>query len=326
MKLIIQPEAGVVPVVKAIRKARRTVDIAIFRMNRPEIEKALAAAVQKSVKVRALVAHTNRGGEDRLRKLEQRLLAAGVMVSRTGDDLVKYHGKYLLIDGNLHLFGFNYTTADTRRSRSFGVQTRDRKAVRDALRLFECDLTRQDYVCSPGSPLVVSPDNARDALYRFIRGARRRLAIYDARLEDPSFLALLRERAAAGVTVQVIGRASRLDAGTQVRMLKELRLHVRAVIRDGTRAFVGSQSLRRLELDRRREVGLIITNPSVARRMLAVFDEDWDTAAPAADKTDKKEGTPEKDNKTKSEKGTVDDLTERGGKTAPLSVVEGRAS
>src|SRR6185295_19489616 len=113
MKLMVQPDAGLVPVVQAIKRARRTVDIAIFRMNRPEVETALGAAVQRGVKVRALVAHTNRGGEARLRKLEQRLLALGVTVARSGDDLIKYHGKYLIVDDTLYLLGFNYTKADT---------------------------------------------------------------------------------------------------------------------------------------------------------------------------------------------------------------------
>ena len=78
MKLIIQPEAGLPPVVRAIRTARKSVDIVIFRLDRDEVEKALATAVQRGVTVRALIAHTNSGGEARLRKLEQRLLAAGV--------------------------------------------------------------------------------------------------------------------------------------------------------------------------------------------------------------------------------------------------------
>jgi cardiolipin synthase len=46
-------------------------------------------------------------------------------------------------------------------------------------------------------------------------------------------------------------------------------------VRDGTRAFVGSQSLRKDELENRREVGLIITNPTVARKLLQVFESDW---------------------------------------------------
>ena len=43
MKLIIQPEAGAVPIVKAIKTARKKIDIFIFRFDRDEIEKALAA-------------------------------------------------------------------------------------------------------------------------------------------------------------------------------------------------------------------------------------------------------------------------------------------
>ena len=71
--------------------------------------------------VRALIAHTNRGGEARLRKLEQRLLAAGVQVSRSADDLLRYHAKYMIADATLHLLGFNFTKLDMDKSRSFAV-------------------------------------------------------------------------------------------------------------------------------------------------------------------------------------------------------------
>ena len=54
---------------------------------------------------------------------------------------------------------------------------------------------------------------------------------------------------------------------------------MRAIIRDGTRAFVGSQSLRTPELDSRREVGLIISNPAVARQLMQVFEKDWRESA-----------------------------------------------
>jgi len=273
--LLVQPESGLEPIVQAMKRAKRSIDIAIFRLDRPEIEEALAAASERGVEVRALVAHTNRGGEARLRKLEQRLLDRGILVARTADDLVKYHGKYLLIDDGLHLLGFNLTKEDVERSRSFGIFTRDRRAVRDARALFEADLARQPYSGTARSPLVVSPETSRETLTRFIGGARRRLAIYDARLHDRQFVKLLEERAAAGVRIQVLGAASKLGSEIPVLETKGNRLHVRAIVRDGTRAFVGSQSLRTLELERRREVGLIVTNPTVARRMLEVFDEDW---------------------------------------------------
>ena len=274
MKLIIQPDAGAAPIIRAIRTARKKIDIFIFRFDREDIEKALTAAVQRGVAVRALIAHTNRGGEARLRKLEQRLLAGGVLVSRTADDLARYHAKYMVADSTLHLFGFNLTRLDIDKSRSFAISTRDIKAVQEASKLFESDVARQPY--TPGrSNLVVSPDNARATLSAFIKGARRELAIYDAKVHDPAMIKLLKERAAKGVKVRVIGNIKGKDGGIETRRLATMRLHVRAIVRDGTRAFVGSQSLRKDELENRREVGLIITNPTVSRELLQVFDADW---------------------------------------------------
>jgi cardiolipin synthase len=252
-------------------------------MDRPAIEQALAAAVGRGVRVRALVAHTNRGGEQGLRKLEQRLLGHGVTISRTADDLARYHAKYMIADGTLHLFGFNFTKLDLDKSRSFGIQTRDRRAVAAAAALFEADSQRQPFVPTR-SALVVSPESARPTLTAFLKSARRELLIYDDRLEDPACLRLLRERMAKGVRVRVIGRCAPA-ADIESRRLAGLRLHVRAIVCDGTRLFVGSQSLRRLELDGRREVGLIVANPAVARRVRAVFEGDWTASAPDGEAT-----------------------------------------
>lgn len=287
VKLIIQPEAGVVPVVKAIRAAKKSVDVFIFRFDRDEVEKALGAAVQRGVTVRALIAHTNRGGEAGLRKLEQRLLAAGVLVSRSADDLLRYHAKFMIADSTLHLFGFNFTKLDMDKSRSFAISTRDAKSVAEASKLFEADVTRQTY--TPGkSHLVVSPENARAMLSAFISRARSELAIYDAKVYDPSIIKLLKERAAKGVKVRVIGDMKGKDPEISERRLTTMRLHVRAMVRDGTSAFVGSQSLRKDELENRREVGLIINNPAVAKKLLQVFNADWDDSAKGSSKASAK--------------------------------------
>lgn len=275
MKLIIQPEAGVVPLVQAIKTARKSIDVFIFRFDRDDVEKALAAAVQRGVAVRAIIAHTNRGGEARLRKLEQRLLAAGVQVARSADDLLRYHAKYMIADSTLHLLGFNFTKLDMDKSRSFAVSTRDKRSVQEALKLFEADLSRQPYSPSK-SNLVVSPENSREMLAAFIKGARKELVVYDSKVHDPAMIKLLKERAANGVQVRVLGSIKGKDGALNARKLSGMRLHVRAIVRDGTRAFVGSQSLRKDELENRREVGLIVTNPTVARGLRKVFDDDWE--------------------------------------------------
>ena len=277
MKLIIQPDDGLSPILKAVRGARKKIDIVIFRFDRPELEKALEAAVGRGVVVRALIAHTNRGGEKILRKLELRLLACGVTVARTADDLPRYHGKMMIVDDRLHVYGFNYTKLDIEKSRSFGAVTTDKRLVKEATSLFEADRTRQSYM--PGDDrLVVSPESSREVLTTFIKRARKQLLIYDEKVSDNHIQRILQQRAKAGVEIRILGRMEKSFDGVAVRKLSGLRLHVRAMIRDGAMAFIGSQSLRRLELDGRREVGILISDAAVAKKMQVVFEADWKEA------------------------------------------------
>ena len=273
MDLIIQPDDGLTPLLQAIRHAKTRIDILIFRFDRPELEKALEAAVTRGVVVRALIAHTNRGGEKGLRKLELKMLAAGVIVARTSGELLRYHGKMMVVDDELYVFGFNYTKLDIDKSRSFGIVTKDPKLVKEASSLFEADSTRQPYTPAHDR-LVVSPETSRKVLGEFIAGATKQLLIYDAKVSDTAMVRLLLARVKQGVEVRLLGKAGKGVSGFDVRK-PSVRLHVRAIIRDGNAAFVGSQSLRKLELDGRREVGVIVSNPAVAKRMIEVFEADW---------------------------------------------------
>ena len=153
MKLLVQPGDGVAPLVKAINEARASIEILIFRFDRREIETTLLKAVNRGVSVRALIAYTNRGGERSLRALEMRLLAAGVTVSRTDDDLVRYHGKMMIVDGReLFLMAFNFTCLDIERSRSFAVSTDDEEVVQEAMKLFDADSKRLSLYAGQGHP------------------------------------------------------------------------------------------------------------------------------------------------------------------------------
>jgi cardiolipin synthase A/B len=291
MKLIVQPDDGIAPIVTGIKQAKKTIDVLIFRLDRQEIASALEQAVTRGVHVRALTAHQNRGGTKSLRKLELQLLEGGVTVSRTADDLVRYHGKMMIIDGRLlHVYGYNFTGLDMEKSRSFGVITKNSKLVAEATKLFNADFDRQPYV--PGHDrFIVSPENARERLSAFIKGARRQLLIYDPKVSDDAMLKIIRDRIEAGVDVKIIGKVES-KFGIKHEKYPGKRLHIRAIIRDRSRAFLGSQSLRRLELEKRREVGLIVTDERVVTGMRKVFEEDWaqtDSGKKEAKKAEKKE-------------------------------------
>jgi phosphatidylserine/phosphatidylglycerophosphate/cardiolipin synthase-like enzyme len=59
-------------------------------------------------------------------------------------------------------------------------------------------------------------------------------------------------------------------------------LHARVIVRDGEDVFLGSQSLRRLELDARREVGILVNGAKIASQVVKVFEDDWESSKEAA--------------------------------------------
>jgi cardiolipin synthase A/B len=279
LKLLIQPSDGVGALLKSISRAKTSVELAIFRFDHKGIEEALTSAVNRGVSVHALIAHVNGSGAEALRKLEMRLLAAGVTVARTNNSLSRYHSKFVVIDRReLFVFAFNFTHQDISQSRSFGLITKKRDLVREAAALFEADSKRRPY--RPGATnFVVSPLNARKQLSSFIKGAKSEILIYDPRISDSAMIRLLENRLEANVSVRIIGRVSNKKSPLPSRRFVKLRLHTRAMIRDRKTVFIGSQSLRELELDGRREVGLICNDRTVVAALLKVFEEDWASSA-----------------------------------------------
>lgn len=274
MQLLVQPDDGIGPVLAAIRNARRSIDLHVFRLASSEIEKALGDAVKRGVEVRTLIAHTHGGKGKALRKLELRLLKIGATVSRSADDLQRYHGKIMIVDGKrLYVLAYNLTRTDIGRCRSLGIATRKRELVQEAGKVFAADFDRKPYQGDcPG--LIVSPVNARKRLSAFLRKAKKELLIYGS-VTDAACIRILQERAKTGVVVRIIGRLKRPSEGLHSEKYRGKRVHLRAIVRDGRVAFVGSQILRKPELDSRREIGVIVKHARVVKQIAEVFAADW---------------------------------------------------
>jgi len=287
MKLLVQPDDGVEPVLEAVEGAKRSIDMYVFRLAHPKLERAIADAVERGVAVRALIAHLNGSGDAALRALESRLLGMGVTVSRTDEDLLRYHGKMMIVDESvLYVLGYNFTRRDIDRSRSLGLVTDRKDLVAEGRRLFDADFDRKTYTPKLDT-FVVSPLNSRASLLELLESAQQRLLIYDSRLTDNMMQQVLERRALAGVEVRVLGKVEKRLRGVQVAEYPRGRLHVRAIVQDDARAFVGSQSLRRPELERRREIGVITDDASIVKGIAKIFHGDWSETPQARRKSGK---------------------------------------
>jgi phosphatidylserine/phosphatidylglycerophosphate/cardiolipin synthase-like enzyme len=152
------------------------------------------------------------------------------------------------------------------------------------VQLFDADCARRAYVAGADN-FVVSPANSRKVLRSFLKRAKKQLLVYDPQISDKEMIRVLQERSRAGVDVRIIGKISG-RSGVIAQRLTRMRLHTRTIIRDGRQAFVGSQSLRPAELDSRRELGLIVRDSKIVKKLLATFESDWSTTNAATLKKD----------------------------------------
>jgi hypothetical protein len=187
------------------------------------------------------------------------------------------------------MLSFNFTHLDIGHSRGFGIVTTRANWVREAAKLFRADCTRTKYA-SKTETFVVSPANSRQVLGAFLKRSKTELLIYDPKISDREMLRILQERAKAGVEIKVIGSVAG-RAQFDARHLAGRRLHTRTIIRDRRQAFVGSQSLRSLELDSRRELGLIVQDAKAVKTLIDTFESDW--ASTNAKKTPARPKEPE---------------------------------
>ena len=103
----------------------------------------------------------------------------------------------------------------------------------------------------------------------------------DAKVEDQQIMGLLLRKASSGCDVKIISRDTfyhQVVPNYHVKKLARYKLHAKCSVVDGTRFFVGSQNLRAVSFDRRREVGILVEDDALARRIERVFDEDWANA------------------------------------------------
>jgi cardiolipin synthase A/B len=275
MRLIIQPRDGIEPLLRGIDQAEHSVEIIIYRLDQIEIEWSLVAAAARGVAVHALITHTNREDLREIKKLERRLANHGVVVTRTAEDLVRYHSKLMIIDRRiLYLLTFNFTFLDIHHSRSFGMITEETALVNEAVRLFEIDTLRQTGHME-FEHFIISPINARERLTEFILGAEKEILIYDDKLSDAQIIRHLEALSESGIEIKVIGEMDKRPKGIEVKKLPDLHLHTQAIIRDRKQVFFGSQSLRRVELEDRREVGLITADEETVKSFFVIFELDW---------------------------------------------------
>ena len=108
---------------------------------------------------------------------------------------------------------------------------------------------------------MIGPERARRQLTDLIDVARASIRVFDAKLSDPDLMMRLRACESAGVEVDAVRQ----------KTLAGLKSHAKIVLIDGRVAVVGGLALTALSLEFRREVAILVDQPSAIAQIEELF-------------------------------------------------------
>ena len=262
-RILIAPADRRDAVLEVIESARRRLMLSPGECDDRRVIDAVDAAVQRGVRVDVLLSRRTKHGSN-LRLLGLLLEAVGAHVHRDASGCRKYHAKFAVADERLALVGsMNFTRWCFKRSCDFAVLTTDRGVARGLQRLFDADCHGAAAAPPADARLVVAPDAARSRIGTLITSARRSIRLIDPKATDPRLLALIDAKASAGVAVVRRDTAAWTDP---------LAPHGKLLLVDDRVALTGSMALCASNLDRRREVGLLLTDRRLVRQLIPLFE------------------------------------------------------
>lgn len=331
------PDAPSVPLAP-IRNASERVLLAGYTLTSERVTRALVAAADRGATVRVLLEGDPVGGVSRRQAARlDTLVDAGVPVRVVAGDHARYdyhHAKYAVADDRAVVLTENWKPAGTggHSSRGWGAVVSDETVVRGLARTFADDFTwraatpwreyrrgrtfettnasRGEFptrtepsrVQYRNVSLLVTPDNAGDALTERIRRANESIRVVQMSVGGPDqrFLRAAVGAARRGVDVRLLlsgswyvreenaALASRLDALAEreglplsVRLAEPAgfeKIHAKGVVVDDT-VVLGSLNWNAAATTGNREVLLALTGPEVAAYYRNVFDTDWRASA-----------------------------------------------
>lgn len=273
MTIYTEPQAGVRPVIAFIQRARGPLNINAYLMTDRRIIRAITQDVRRGIRVRILIDRRPYGG--RPRGEIRRLRATGAQVHYAPARFTgRYrfdHAKYMVSGSSLELGTANLTWSAFHKNREYFDITRQ-SAIAHALHaVFTADWHNRPAGNAPRHTLVLSP-GATPALVAAIRQPGGVCIESEELGKDRAILEALRAKGAQARLLLPV-RLNRYDRhlaqgltldGVRVRYLAAPYLHAKLIV-GRTKAFLGSENFTWTSLNRNREVGILLGNPTAAR-------------------------------------------------------------
>jgi phosphatidylserine/phosphatidylglycerophosphate/cardiolipin synthase-like enzyme len=250
-------------ILDVLRRARRRVELSMFRCDDAQVFSELARAIARGVQVSVLLTPRVKGNPGDLETLRSALDATGAAVHLYANPSVKYHAKYIVVDdGPAIVASGNFTRKCFERTVDAVVLTHDPEVVAGLRALHAADCGGAPLPPALPLRLIVAPERSRGQLAALIANARSSIRVIDPKLCDPRMMGLLSARRNDGLAVEIF-------AGPRIGALES---HGKLLLVDDRVAVVGSLAFAPVSLDRRREVAIVVEEPKAVAEVARLFD------------------------------------------------------
>lgn len=286
--LFVEPEDGRGPLVAALREAKESIWLKCYLLSDHKIMDELIKAKQRGVEVKVVLEKEPYGGSKLNYKAKRDLVKEGILFRWASPAFALTHEKSIVIDQKkAFIMTLNLCSSSFKNNREYGVITTCREEVREIANLFEADWTREKYY--PQEPnLVVSPQNSREKILGLIKRAKRKIWLEQLLMEDEQIMEALLGAVKRGLEVKLLlaspdkvavnKELSFRGKDVQVRYLKIPHLHAKLINFDCEIIFIGSQNCSTPSLDLNRELGILLTDKKLIKRLEEIFITDWEKA------------------------------------------------
>lgn len=253
-----------------IKTSRKKVFLSIYLLTLTSIVDALIDAHERGVDVRVLLEKT----VYQLPKINHpaflKLQEAGVDIRWSSESDINFnHSKYAVFDGKIAMIwtgNFTQSTLDTNRDFFVFINRTDiAQALEDIFVKDFYQITTQ----YSGTPLLISPDNARIWIMKFIETAQNSIILFAPSLEDLELIWLLERKKREWIRIFLCTPVK--DRAISVQNLKWLSgknvtifwsnkpfTHGKTILIDEKNLLVGSMNFTNNSLTNNREVGIIL--------------------------------------------------------------------
>ncbi len=289
LQLLVEPDNTTSPVISLINNAKQSIDVTMYEFDDKEISDALIAAQKRGVTVRV---NLNKGYDGQINPMElatkNYLETGGVSVHYTPNYFALTHQKTITVDHRASLImTFNWVSKYYVTGRDFGILDNDQNDVTAIEDTFDADWNNKTIASQNGDDLLWSP-GAETAMVSIINSATKTLDVYNEEMADDTITDALISAEKRGVSVRVTMTYStnykpsfiKLVSGgvnlkTYSSSSKQLYIHAKMILADNNYAYLGSQNFSFYSLEKNRELGIFITEPSILSQLEKVFDQDY---------------------------------------------------